>query len=267
MDFEIKRPEQKSKLPTDDADFKLAKKFADLLSKEMKDFLKSIVLFGSTAKQVKTVHEKDIDVLILVDDLVAILTPEVVEAYRIITEKTASQTSKRLHITTMKLTNFWDYVRNGDPIVTNMLRDGYPLFDTGVFEPAQRLLAEGRIKPTKESIWAYYTRAPTTIQGADWHIMQAVLDLYWAVIDSAHAALMTHGVVPPAPDLIAEEIKKVLVRTNLVKMYYVKEMDFFYTLSKKITHREVQRITGKEFEDYRNRAIDFVKTMQKIVRG
>ncbi len=267
MDFEIKKPGQKPRLPTDEQDFKLAKKFAESLSKEIKDFLKSIVLFGSTAKQVKTVHERDIDVLIIVDDLFAMLTPEVVEAYRIITEKTASQVSKRLHITTMKLTNFWDYVRNGDPIVINMLRDGYPLYDTGVFEPAQRLLFEGRIKPTKESIWAYYTRAPTTIQGADWHVMQAVLDLYWAVIDSAHAALMTHGVVPPAPDMIAEEIKKVLVRTNLVKMYYVKEMDFFYTLSKKITHREVQRITGKEFEDYRNRAVDFVKTMQKIVKG
>lgn len=267
MEFEVKKYPQKVKINPEDADFKLSKKFAESLVKEMKEFVKAVVLFGSSAKQQKTIHEKDIDVLIIIDDLIAILTEEVVETYRIITERTASKISKRFHITTMKLTNFWDYVRNGDPIVTNMLRDGYPLFDVGIFEPAQKLLSEGRVIPTKESIWAYYTRAPSTLQASDWHVMQAVLDLYWAVIDSAHAALMTHGQVPPAPDLMGDEIRRVLVNKKFLHKSYANEMDFFYNLSKKITHREIQRINGKEYDDYRKRAVAFMTEMQKIVKA
>ncbi|PIN80758.1 hypothetical protein COV11_03340 [Candidatus Woesearchaeota archaeon CG10_big_fil_rev_8_21_14_0_10_30_7] len=267
MEFKIKKFPSKTKAKFVDAEFQLAKKFSDGLVNELKDFLKAAVLFGSSARQEKTVHEKDIDVLLIVDNLTAMMTDEVVEAYRVITERTASKVSKRLHITTMKLTNYWDYVRNGDPIIVNMLRDGYSLYDTGIFEPAQRLLFEGRIKPTKESIWAYYTRSPNTLQSADWHVMQAVLDLYWAVIDSAHAAVMTYGEVPPAPEEMGETIKRVLVKKGITKMYYAKEMNFFYELSKKITHRQIQRIVGKDYDAYRTRAVDFIKVMQKIVKG
>lgn len=267
MQFKVKKISSITRQNYDDQEFKLAKKFAELIVKELKDILKAVVLFGSSARQEKTIHEKDIDVLLIVDDLTAMLTEEVVEAYRVITERTASKVSKRLHITTMKLTNFWDYVRNGDPIIVNMLRDGYSLFDTGIFEPAKRLLAEGRIKPTKESIWAYYSRSPSTLQASDWHVMQGALDLYWAVMDAAHAAIMTYGEIPPAPEEMSDAIKRVLVKKGIVKMYYAKEVKFFYDLSKKITHREIQRITGKEYDNYRKRAVDFIKTMQKIVKG
>ncbi|MCJ7757484.1 MAG: hypothetical protein MUP24_05005, partial [Gillisia sp.] len=82
----------------------------------------------------------DIDILIIIDDVRAELTAEFVEAYRVIVEKIAFKISKKLHITTLKLTNFWDYTRAGDPIVINMLRDGIPLMDYGFFEPLQILL-------------------------------------------------------------------------------------------------------------------------------
>ena len=165
----------------------------------------------------------------------------------------------------MKLTNFWDYVRNGDPIVTNMLRDGVPLLDVGIFEPLQSLLFEGRIKPTKESVWVYYTRAPTTILNAEWHVLQAALDLYWAVVDAAHAALMKVGEVPPSPSHIASLMDKKLVKERLCSKRSSDTMDFFYKLSKKITHRELQKITGKEFDDYKKRAEEFIKDMEKII--
>ncbi len=252
------------KYPSTDYDF--AKKFAEAMHKELGDFVKAIVLFGSTAREEKPLYgERDIDVLIIINDLTMMLSNEVVQSYRVITENLASKNSKRLHITTLKLTNFWEYVRIGDPIAINMLRDGVPLYDSGFFEPVQQLLFQGRIRPTKEAIWTYFARAPATIHNGDWHILQATLDLYWAVVDSAHAALMKMGEVPPTPGHIAEMIHERLVRTGHVPAKYSGIMDMFYKLQKKIIHREIQEVEGRNYDQYKKIAQDFVKTMQRVV--
>ena len=248
-------------------DFKLADKFAKAMKKELGTFLKSSILFGSTARKDKPLYARDIDVLMLVDDLTLVLSPEVVEAYRVITENTASKISKRLHITTMKLTNFWEYVRNGDPLAVNMLRDGVPMIDAGIFEPLQMLLFQGRIRPTRESMYVYFARAPATLINADWHLLQASLDLYWAVIDAAHAALIRVGEIPPTPSHIADMMHEKLARKKLVSKKAVQTMEFFYKLSRKITHRQLQRITGKEYDQYKAMAETFVKEMKKVVES
>jgi uncharacterized protein (UPF0332 family) len=193
------------------------------------------------------------------------LSPEVVQTYRVITEQIASKISKRLHITTIKLTSFWDYVRNADPIAINMLRDGLPLYDAGFFEPMQQLLFQGRIRPTREAVWSYFARAPTTLRSSEWHLLQATIDLYWAAIDAAHAALMKLGDVPPTPAHVADMIDNRMVKTGVVNSRYVKIMKNLYALNKKIIHRELQAISGKEYDELRKQAQEFVKVMQKIV--
>ncbi len=266
MQFKLHKKEHPNvpKYPSTDYDF--AKKFSEELHKELGDFVKAIILFGSTAREEKPLYgERDIDILIIINDLTLIMSNEVIQSYRVITENTASKFSKRLHITTLKMTSFWDYIRNGDPISINMLRDGVPLYDAGFFEPVQQLLFQGRIRPSRESIWTYFARAPATIHNADWHVLQATLDLYWAVVDSAHAALMKVGEVPPTPGHIAELIQKKLVKPGFISSKYAGMMDMFFKLQKKIIHREIQLVLGKEFDDYKKQAEDFVKTMQKVV--
>jgi hypothetical protein len=267
MDFTIeerKHPNIKNYRTTD---FKLAEKFANDMKKELGEFLKSAILFGSTTRKEKSVYEKDIDVLMLIDDLTLVLSPEVVEAYRVITENTAAKVSRRLHVTTMKLTNFWEYMRNGDPLAINMLRDGVPLLDAGIFEPLQMLLFQGRIRPTRESMYVYFARAPATLVNADWHILQACLDLYWAVVDAAHAALIRVGEIPPTPSHMADRIYEKLIKKRLASKKSAKVMKFFYDLSRKITHRQLQKITGKEYDKYKAEAEAFVKEMKKIVEA
>lgn len=248
-------------------DFPIAKKFAEEMKKELGDFLKSVVLFGSSARPERTFREKDIDILMIVNDLTAIMNKEVIEAYRIITENTASKISKRLHITTMKLTSFWDYVRNGDPIIVNMLRDGMPLYDTGFFEPAQQLLFDGRISPSKESMLAYFTRAQGIVANSQEHLIQACLDLYWAVSDSAHAVLIKLGGLPPMPSKLADELNEKLVKKKLISKKYSDIMKTFYDLNKKIIHREINSVAGKQYEQYLEMAKDFVNEMKKIIEG
>lgn len=242
----------------------LANKFAQALNKEMGKFIKGIILFGSSARKSST-PKSDIDVLILIDDLSIILTKDVADAYRIIIQRIITKVSRRLHIVTLRLTSFWDYIRNGDPVGINILRDGISLSDAGFFDPLQLLLKKGRIRPTKESIWAYYVKAPATLNNAKWHIMQAVIDLYWAVIDAAHAALMSQGTVPPTPEHVADMLDEALVFPGLLEKKYSQIMRSSYGRAKAIMHKEVNEIKGADFDKYLQEANEFIDRMKIFI--
>lgn len=239
--------------------------FTEKAYKEFGDFIKSIVLFGSKSKKTDSGDKSDIDILIIIDDTAIYLTDEVIQTYRVIIEKISSQTSDKLHITTLQFTHFWDYSRVGDPIAINMLRDGVPLLDTGFFEPLQILLKQGKIRPTPESVWTYLGRASPTLYNSKWHILQATLDLYWAVIDAAHAALMDCGEIPPSPARVSDLMEEKLVKPNLLNKRYVSIMRNFYKLSRMIIHREIREIKGEEYDRYIADATDFVETMRKLI--
>jgi len=127
------------------------------------------------------------------------------------------------------------------------------------------LLIQGRIRPTKESVWTYFGRAPRTIINSKWHIMQAALNLYWAVIDSAHAALMHMGEIPPTPEHVDDLLRERLVKKKLLEEKYAETMNKFYKLMKKITHREIREIHGSEYERLLKEADDFVKRMKEFI--
>jgi predicted nucleotidyltransferase/uncharacterized protein (UPF0332 family) len=264
MKFDIPKRENPNLEKYERHDVDISYRFANALYKEMGSLIRAVVIFGSAARQ-KTRAKSDIDVLIILDDLTISLSPEVVEAYRLIVKKSIVKVSTRLHITTLRFTSFWEYIRNGDPIGINILRDGVALIDSGFFEPLQALLKKGKIRPTSESIWTYYIRAPNTLHNSKWHLLQATLDLYWAVIDAAHAALMKHGEIPPTPEHVADLLEHKLVKKRLLEHKYVAVMRHFYKLMKMITHREIKEIKGDEYERYYKVAEDFVKRMREFI--
>jgi len=248
--------------PTED--FKTANIFANQLQPELGDFLKGVILFGSAVRRQVT-PESDIDILVVTDDLSFKLTEALVEAYRLIIENLISKVSRKLHVTSMSFTSFWEYAKSGDPVVVNILRDGVALYDTGFFEPLQVLLKQGRIRPSEESVWRYFGRSPQTLMNSRWHLLQATLDLYWAVIDSAHAALMCRNEIPPTPDHVADLLEQVFVKKHLLEAKYVQTMKKFYQVSKMITHREIREIKGEEYEMYYREANNFVQRMKILI--
>ncbi|MBI2647253.1 nucleotidyltransferase domain-containing protein [Candidatus Woesearchaeota archaeon] len=264
MKFDIPKKEHPNLERYYKEDIDTAYKFANEIYKELGSLIRAVVIFGSTARRTKGAGG-DIDVLVIIDDLMINLSPEVVEAYRLIVQKSIVKISTKLHITTLRFTSFWEYMRNGDPIAINLLRDGVALIDSGFFDPLQTLLKRGRIRPTQESIWTYYTRAPNTLHNSKWHLLQAVIDLYWAVIDAAHAALMKVGEIPPTPEHVAELMEEKLVKRKILEHKYVTIMRNFYRLMKMVTHREIVEIKGEEFDRYYKYAEEFVQRMKKII--
>lgn len=246
-------------------DIELARRFASLMYKEFGTFLKGIILFGSTLKE-PSGPKKDIDILIILDDVTVSFSRELVEAYRIITEKIIADVSPdKLHVQSMKFTSFWEYVRNGDPVAINILRNGLALVDTGFFDPLQALLEQGRIRPSQESIYTYFTMAPASLSRAKQHLLTAGVDLYWAAIDSAHAALMKMGEIPPSPDHVADLLERKLVAGKHIKPKYADSMRKLYLLFKKITHREIHELTGEQYEYYKKLSEDFVNGMKQYI--
>jgi uncharacterized protein (UPF0332 family)/predicted nucleotidyltransferase len=242
----------------------IARKFSEAIYKELGDFISGLILFGSTARAKSKTG--DIDILIILDDVGMQMTKEIVQTYRVILAKTVSKIAPdKLHIQTMTWTSFWEYVRAGDPVAINILRDGIALIDHGFFDPLKTLLYNGRIRPSEESVWTYYSLAPASLQRADSRLEMAVIDLYWAMIDSAHAALMSIGEIPPSPSHVADMLKEKLVDSGYITEEYAEIARKLYVVSKKIAHKEVKNITGQQYEQYKELAEKFTNKMKKII--
>ncbi|MGM5481529.1 MAG: nucleotidyltransferase domain-containing protein [Nanobdellota archaeon] len=262
ISFEYKKRPVEYHFHEEDVD--ITKKFADKLKEEVGDLLRAVVLFGSAARG-KAEEGSDIDVLLVVNDMTIVYSNEVIASLRVMIENTAASISEKFHITTMKISDFWDYLHKVDPIIVNILREGNAVYDEGFFMPAQALLDSGKLRPTKEAVWAYYLRAPKTIKTAEQKLLQSVVDLYWAVIDAAHAALMHVDVVPGAPHEIADLLEKHFVSKRLLEKRYVKTLRSFYHMAKEIGHQHLLHTSGKNVDEYIEEAREFVKKMRFLI--
>ena len=259
MKFQVEKREQKNIEKYYSKDVETARKFARMMYQELGTFIRGLVLFGSTTKTPAS-PKKDIDILVILDDVRVNFSKELVETYRIITEKVASNVDpQRLHIQSMKFSSFWEYVRAGDPVAINILRSGVALIDTGFFDPLQILLDQGRIRPSEEAIFTYFTMAPASLNRSQQHLLTAVVDLYWAAIDAAHAALMKSGEIPPSPEHVADLLERKLVKEGHINKKYADVMRELYTLFKKIVHRDIKSLSGKEYDRYFELTQTFVK--------
>ena len=265
MKFDVKRNPQKNNSRYLNEDIEIARKFGKLMYREFGKFISGLVLFGSATRDNPS-PKRDLDILIVLDDVRIKFSQELVETYRIITEKNIARVDpQRLHVQSMKLTAFWEYVRAGDPVAINILRSGIALIDTGFFDPLQALLDQGRIRPSDESIWTYFTMSPASLHRSEQHMLSAMVDLYWAGIDAAHAALMTIGEIPPSPDHVADMLEEKLLRDKHIRKKSAQTMRKLYKTFKQIIHRDIKSVSGKDYDSYRKETEEFVKDMRLFI--
>ena len=259
-----KKGETKEKILENDYD--IAYDFAVKAYNKFQDVIKSIALFGSVAK--KTPYKKsDIDIIIIVDDCTVLWDEELIAWYRenlaIMLEKQCYK--KMIHINTVTLTAFWKEIQEGDPTAINVLRYGTPLIDYGgFFNPLKILLRRGKIKPTPEAIYICMQRAPMHLNRARYALLGSVEGLYWAMVDSAHAALMAAGHTPPSPEHIYDMLKKVFGKK--LNKTYAENFKEMYIIAHNITHGNLKSIGGKHLDSLREKSENFVEEMRKIVR-
>ena len=245
----------------------IAMDFATKVYQRFNKIIKSIVLFGSTAKETTT-NGSDIDIMVLIDDATINWDQELIAWYRTELEK-IMQTNpykQNLHINTIKLTTWWEDMIRGDPVVMNIIRDGESLIDFGgFFEPLKFLLMSGKIKATPEAVHSLLQRAPMHLLRSKASEMGAIDGLFWAMVDSAQAALISVGVQPPSPEHIPMELNDAFVKSGKLKMKYVVWYSDLFSLHKKIIHREVNDLKGVEIDAWQERTREFIQVMAKLV--
>ena len=245
----------------------IAMDFATKIYKKFNETIKSIVLFGSSAKKSSTPNS-DIDIIIIIDDVAIKWDLELIAWYREELGKVIGGNPyiKSLHINTVKLSTWWQDLIRGDPVVINVVRYGDALIDFGgFFSPLKILLQEGKIRSTPEAIYTLLQRAPTHMARTRASMLAAIDGLYWAYVDSAHAALIAANVMPPSPEHIFQSLKDNFVDKGMLKMKYAESYRDLHLLAKDIIHGKIAEIKGNDIDEWFGKSDDFLKEMASIV--
>jgi len=268
---EQKQDSPKDKIPTLNlkTEHDIAMDFAVKAYQKFSKIIKSVVLFGSLAKK-RISLGSDIDIIMIIDDVSLNWDQELIAWYREELDKLILENPYRasIHINTTKLSTWWQDLLKGDPVVLNILRSGEPILDNGgFFEPLKYLLMQGKIKGTPEAIYTCIQRAPEHLARSKAYELRTIEGIYWAMVESAQAALMAANYFPPSPEYITGDLKTAFVDTGKLKMKYTLWYRDIQDLHKKIEHNQITDLKGIEIDEWQDRAEEFMKVMISLVKG
>lgn len=245
----------------------VAMDFAEKVQKRFDRMVKAIILFGSHTRN-EADSGSDLDIMIIIDDASIKWDLELISWYREELSKLISSTGhdSELHINTIKLTTWWQDLMQGDPVVLNILRYGEALIDYGgFFNPVKSLLLQGKVHSTPEAVYNSLQRAPLHLARSKASVISSIEGVYWCMADSAQAALMMAGKLPPSPEHIPDLIESTFVSKGITKSSYSKMVRDIYNLHKAIAHGEVKHIKGSEIEQWQNLAESFLAEMTRVI--
>jgi len=243
-------------------DLKIIRQFTKSLIDEMKSLVKAVVVFGSNAKVETAKQGSDLDIMIVLDNVNTYVTPELREAYKVIVGKLINDYGHdKLHLMTVNFSDYFDMSRKGDPVLINVLRTGVVIFDTNIISPMQYLLEIGRIKPTRETVFNYQSRAEILLAETEKHIEEAILDLYYAAVDIVHSSLIVKGIIPPSPKEMPDIFKNSFKGTKLAK--YSKTIDKLYKFSKDLEHKNISKFNGELYDNLRVETTELVNNLKE----
>ena len=252
---------------------KIAEVHKTMVLKKFEKYIVSYVLAGSLV-QGKATPTSDIDVWIVIDDtdvkkmtraelkdkLRAIIIGMGIEAG----ELTAVR--NKINIQVYILTDFWDSLREANPVIFTLLRDGVPFFDRGIFMPWKQLLKMGKIKPSAEAIDIFMGSGEQVIRRVQLKLNEIGMeDVYYALLTPSQAALMLYGVAPPSPKETGTLMRDIFVRKEkLLEEKFVKILEKVVEIRKAIEHGDKKELTGKEIDELMDDGDKYLKRIKRL---
>ena len=90
-------------------------------------------------------------------------------------------------------------------------------------------------------------------------------DIYYAILTPSQAALMLHGVPPPAPKETADLMREIFVKKEkLLEDKYVNTLDKIIKNRKDIEHGIKKETTGKEIDSMLDEAEKYLKRIKRL---
>ena len=254
---------------------KISEIHKQMVLKKFEKYIVTYVLAGSLV-QGKARPDSDIDVFVVIDDtdvkkmtrvelkdkLRAIIIGMGLEAGEITGIK------NKLNIQVYILTDFWDNIKEANPIIFTFLRDGIPFYDRGIFMPWKQLLKMGKVKPSQEAIDIFMGSGEQLMSRVQFKLNAIGMeDTFYAILTPSQAALMLYGVAPPTPKETPSVLREIFVKKlNLLEDEYVKILEHNIKVRKELEHQPNKSLTGKEVDTLVADANKFLVRIKKLFK-
>jgi len=252
---------------------KIAEIHKNMVLKKFEKYIVSYVLAGSLT-QGRATPTSDIDVWIVIDDtdVKKMTRAELKDKLRAIIigmgldAGDMTGIKNKLNIQVYILTDFWDSLREANPIIYTLLRDGVPFYDRGIFMPWKQLLRMGKIKPSPEAIDMFMHSGEQMIQRVRARIREIGMeDTYYAILTPSQAAIMMHGVAPPTPRETPEIMEEMFVKKlKLLEPKWIDILRKNIQIRKDLEHGTKKELSGKEVDDLLQNAEDYLQRIKKL---
>lgn len=247
--------------------FEAVEEFSDKLNEKLGDKVKVVAVWGSVP-QGEHGYESDIDTLVILDDtkLKKDVPEEAKQKIRRKVTELAKETDERITIQYFPfLTDFWDSLRKGEPLAIEAVRNGEPVYDTGIFMPAKRLLERGKITGTQESVRkrlklaaAGYKKAEKNFKSSIPHKLEQVM------ANAGQAPIMLVGKTPPGKEKVPDTLEEMFVEKGMLEEEYIeiaRDLSDFGDVGEK----NPEEVTGEQVQDHLEKTDDFVRRMHQLV--
>lgn len=245
-----------------------------LVLKKFEKYVYSYVIGGSLVRG-EAIKTSDVDIYIIIDDTDVKRMPrlELKEKLRNIIYSYVMQAGElagvknKLSPQVYLLTEFWEGVKDANPIFYTFLRDGIPIYDRGGFLPWKLLLKMGKIKPSPESIDMFMSMGDKTQDMVKRRLMDIVMgDIYYGILTPSQALLMLYGVPPTNPRETVSEMKKIFVdKEKMLEKKYVDILEeIVIKYFKGYEHGKVKEVSGKEVDKLMKDYQDYLKRLKEL---
>ncbi len=255
------------------AAIKISEIHKSMILKKFEKYIVSYVLAGSLV-QGKATPESDIDVFVVIDDtdVKRMTRAELKDKLRAIIIGMAIEAGEmtgiknKLNIQVYILTDFWDSIKEANPVIFTFLRDGIPFYDRGVFMPWKLLLKMGKVKPSMEAIEMYMGSGEQMLQRVHEKFNDiGTEDIFYAILTPSQAALMLYGLPPSTPKETPGLMRDIFVKKE--KMLTDSDVDVLertIKLRKDVEHGTKKEISGEELDKLLKDAEKYLERLKKL---
>ncbi len=252
---------------------RIAELHKTMVLKKFEKYIVAYVMAGSLI-QGRATKDSDIDVFLVIDDtdVKKMTRAELRDKLRAIIIGMGAEAGEitgirnKINIQIYILTDFWDSIRESNPVIFTFLRDGVPFYDRGIFMPWKQLLKMGKVKPSAEAIDIFMSSGEQTLDRVKFKLRDiGTEDFFWGIHTPTQAALMLYGIPPPAPKETCGVLREVFVKKEgLLEEEYVKILETVIQVRKDIEHGVKKDITGKEIDKLLEDSEKYTKRLKRL---
>jgi predicted nucleotidyltransferase len=245
----------------------------DMVLERFEKYIVTYVLAGSVV-QGKATPESDIDVFVVIDDtdVKQMSRAELKDKLRAIITGMSSDAAQavgvknKLNIQVYILTDFWENVKQANPVIFTFLRDGVPLYDRGIFMAWKQLLEMGRIKPSPEAIEMFMNTGEEMMKKVDNKLKEIGMeDFFWATVTTSQAAIMLYGLPPPTPKETPDVLEEIFVdKEGFLSEEDIEAVKKVLSVRKDLEHGRKKSISGAEIDELKERTKAYLDTSQEL---